>query len=195
MKTLVTLAVLVTLGLAPGLAQEEPTPPPPPETAPPPEPPAEAPPPEWKNKGARRQGEKLAAEFGVTQQAVYDLRASGLGWGEVRHALAISRKSGQPVSEVLKLRDSGLGWGKIAQHYGFKLGDAYRPKGKEGSRKEAAEDVRDAVGERRETPNERAAPKGKERAGERAAERGSRAGERAGGRGAPRGWGRGGSRR
>lgn len=74
MKTIVTLAALVTLGLAPGLAQEPPPPPaqepPPPETAPPSEPPKEAPPPEWKNKGARTQGEKLAAEFGVTQQAV-----------------------------------------------------------------------------------------------------------------------------
>lgn len=191
MKTIVTLAMLATLGLAPGLAQEPPPPPmtdpPPPETAPPSEPPQEAPPPEWKNKGARLQGEKLAAEFGVTQQAVYDLRAGGLGWGEVRHALAISRKSGQPVSEVLKLRDSGLGWGKIAQRYGFTLGEAGRKEGKKGG----SDDTRDAVGERREAPKDPVVPKGTERAGER----GGRAGERAAERGAPRGGGRGGSKR
>jgi hypothetical protein len=194
MKTIVTLAVLVTLGLAPGLAQEEPPPPapPPPETAPPPEPPTETPPPEWKNKGARLQGEKLAAEFGVTQQAVYDLRAGGLGWGEVRHALAIARRADKPVSEVLKLRDSGMGWGKIARHYGFTLGEAGRKEGK--GKTEASDDTRDAVGERREVPKDRAVPKGTERAGERGG-RGSRADERAAGRGAPRGWGRGGSKR
>lgn len=138
MKTYSLLAGLLALGLGPALAQDKAEPAPPPAT--PPEVPATPTPPPlgWKNAGDKKQGEKLAVEFGLPEQAVYELRAKGLGWGEVRHALGIAQKSGQPLSEVLKLRDSGLGWGKIAEHYGFKLGDLARPEEK-AKDKEAAE--------------------------------------------------------
>lgn len=66
----------------------------------------------------------LAAEFKVTAEEVSGLRAKGMGWGEVRHALAISRKAGVPLADVVKLRESGMGWGSISQKYGFKLGEA-----------------------------------------------------------------------
>ncbi|MEK9145451.1 MAG: hypothetical protein AAB339_07575, partial [Elusimicrobiota bacterium] len=79
------------------------------------------------NKGTRKQVDKLTTEFGVSAKEVTDLRARGMGWGEIRHALAISRAAGQPMTEVLKLRDSGMGWGKVAKHYGFKMGDMDRP--------------------------------------------------------------------
>ncbi|MBI5241336.1 MAG: hypothetical protein HY926_12760 [Elusimicrobia bacterium] len=67
---------------------------------------------------------KLASEFGVPAAQVTDLRSQGLGWGEIRNALAISAKAGVPVADVLKLRDSKMGWGAIARKYGFTLGAA-----------------------------------------------------------------------
>lgn len=174
MKTYGILTALLALTLSPGLAQDAPPVPvePPHETPPPP-------PPEpvvWKNKGERKQAELLTAEFAVTERTVADLRAKGLGWGEARHALAISRKSGQPLAEVLKLRDSGLGWGQVAQRYGFKLGDV-------GKAAKAAdrEEKRDAVAERRGETG------AKGRAPERAGEKGGRGGaSRGGGRGGPK---------
>ncbi|HVE12365.1 MAG TPA: hypothetical protein VNI01_03130 [Elusimicrobiota bacterium] len=81
------------------------------------------PPERTENKGTSREVSRIASEFKVTDQQVLDLRKQGLGWGEVRHALAISQKAGVPVGDVMKLRQSGMGWGKIAQNYGFKLGD------------------------------------------------------------------------
>lgn len=175
MKTHWMLPALLAMGLAPtlGLADDEAVKPPPDqpkqETPPKPEPPAQ------ENRGAQKQVDKLTAEFGVSAKEVAGLRAKGLGWGEVRHALAIARKSGQPVSEVMKLRDSGMGWGEIAQHYGFKLGDVSRHamKDKDGDR----DARRDAVGARR--------------GGERGA--GNR-GDRGSGRGGPPAWSRGGGR-
>ena len=75
-------------------------------------------------KGTDKQVDKLAAQFKVPESQITDLRAKGLGWGEISNALAISQKAGAPLADVLKLRDSHMGWGKIAQKYGFKLGDA-----------------------------------------------------------------------
>lgn len=80
-------------------------------------------PPMTENKGTQKQVEKLASRFNVPEKDVLALREKGLGWGEIRHALAISQKAGVPVSDVLKLRDSGMGWGRIARNYGFKLGE------------------------------------------------------------------------
>src|SRR5207247_1341589 len=74
----------------------------------------------------RKDGRKvaeLAERFKVPEQQVSDLRAKGLGWGEVSHALGIAQKAGVPVADVMKLRDSGMGWGRIAKNYGFKMGD------------------------------------------------------------------------
>lgn len=157
MKTTTMLAALLALGLGPVLAADKapdpPAPPPPPQTPPEtPPPPAEPPvPPEWKNRGARKQGQKLAAQLGVTEQAVFDLRAKGLGWGEVRHALAIAQKSGQPLSEVLKLKDSGMGWGQIAQHYGFKLGEVGRAEEKDKDGDEKRDAVAEPSGDKKES--------------------------------------------
>lgn len=83
-----------------------------------PAPAAETEPPE------ERQAAKLAQRFGAKQEEVQALRDKGMGWGEIKHALAISRKADVPVSDVVKMRESGAGWGRIAQQYGFKLGEA-----------------------------------------------------------------------
>lgn len=212
MKTYSVLTALLALGLGPVLAQDEtpkPAPEPPPaETTPPKPPPPDEPPapPDWKNKGGRKQGEKLAAQFGVTQQEVFDLRAKGLGWGEVRHALAIARKADVPVADVLKLRDSGMGWGKISQNYGFKLGEAEHGALKDRDGDEDRDDKRDAVGERKDGDKavERGLNGALNRGGDRGGERGrsverggerGRSGERGGSRGGPPSWSHGGGRR
>jgi hypothetical protein len=81
--------------------------------------------------GQEKQVEKLSAEFGVEKDEVRSLREKGLGWGEVRHALAISRKSGKPVADILKLREGGMGWGEIAKKEGVRLGPDRAGKGAE----------------------------------------------------------------
>lgn len=150
MKTYTMMAAVLALSLTPALAEEA-VPQPPKDT---PNTPKEAQAPDMKNKGTRMQLMRLAAEFNVTEEQVIVLRGRGMGWGDVRHTLVISRAADQPVSEVLKLRDSGMGWGKIAQHYGFKLGEL---NGRALRDDELKDDIRDAVGERRD------AERGKER--------------------------------
>ncbi len=90
MKTAWFAAAVLAAGLAPALAEDAP---PKTETA---EPKQESQQP-VENKGARKQVDRLSAEFGVTEAEVRDLRAKGLGWGEVRHALGIARKAEVPV--------------------------------------------------------------------------------------------------
>ncbi|TBR23512.1 hypothetical protein EPO15_05865 [bacterium] len=110
------------LVLAPAGAKEEP-PRPPQEPVKVETPPAA---PAWKNKAERRRGEKLALEFAVTQAEVFELRAGKLTWLEVRHVLAIARRSGRPTAEVLKTHAAGLDWKKVALFYGFTLAEAER---------------------------------------------------------------------
>ncbi|MBI4349019.1 MAG: hypothetical protein HY553_19430 [Elusimicrobia bacterium] len=69
-----------------------------------------------------RKAAELAGRYGVPLQDVVDMRAKGLGWGEVRHALDISERSGKPLSEIMAQRDSGMGWGEIAKKHGVSLG-------------------------------------------------------------------------
>jgi len=75
----------------------------------------------------------LAAQFNVPEKTVDDLRAKGLGWGEVTIDLAMAQKlsSANPklyptmadaLNKIASLRASGEGWGKIAKDLGFKLG-------------------------------------------------------------------------
>lgn len=81
--------------------------------------------------GQRKQIDKLTSEFGVTKEEVAGLRDKGLGWGEVRHALALSQKTGKPVGEIMKMREDGMGWGEIAKKEGVKLGPDRMGKGTE----------------------------------------------------------------
>lgn len=121
-----------------------------------------------------RKAAELAARYGVTQEEVAALREKGMGWGEIKHALAISEKAGVPLSEVVKLRQDGMGWGQVAQHYGFKLGEAT---GKKGA----------AIEPPREEPPSRDAMRGSGR--QRGAERGRGADREKGRPGVDRGRG------
>jgi len=49
---------------------------------------------------------------------------SGMGYGEVRHALTLSEQNGGDLQSVLDMRESGLGWGEIAHQQGGSLGAA-----------------------------------------------------------------------
>lgn len=71
--------------------------------------------------GQQKQIDKLASEFSVTKEEVTSLRDKGLGWGEVRHALSLSQKTGKPVGDIMKMREDGMGWGAIAKKEGVKL--------------------------------------------------------------------------
>lgn len=81
--------------------------------------------------GQQKQIDQLASEFGVTKEEVSGLRDKGLGWGEVRHALALAQKTGKPVGEIMKMREEGMGWGAIAKKEGVKLGPDRTGKGAE----------------------------------------------------------------
>lgn len=81
--------------------------------------------------GQQKQVDKIAAEFGVAKEEVSGLRDKGLGWGEVRHALSLSQKTGKPVGAILKMREDGMGWGEIAKKEGVKLGPDRMGKGAE----------------------------------------------------------------
>lgn len=77
-------------------------------------------------RGIDKRAAVFAAEFDMEKAEILALRKRVGGWGELRHALEISRRSGRPVSEVLERRESGLGWGRVAASYGFRLGEAYQ---------------------------------------------------------------------
>lgn len=81
--------------------------------------------------GQQKQIDNLASEFGVTKEEVTALRDKGLGWGEVRHALSLSQKTGKPVGEIMMMREEGMGWGAIAKKEGVKLGPDRTGKGAE----------------------------------------------------------------
>lgn len=72
----------------------------------------------------------LARRYGVDETEIDSLRAQGLGWGEVRIALAIADRAKVPVSEVTSRRGSPEGgWGAIARGYGITVGEALRAGG------------------------------------------------------------------
>jgi hypothetical protein len=73
-----------------------------------------------------RRLELVARRFRLPPAEVRLLRARGLEWRDVEHALALSEKTGEPVSELLKLREDGRGWGRIAVERGVRLEDLKR---------------------------------------------------------------------
>jgi len=77
---------------------------------------------EW--KGTKFQFEPGSQPRALTAQDVQDLRAKGLGFGEISTLLALTAKqtSAHPKSlaEILAMRQGHEGWGKIARDLGFK---------------------------------------------------------------------------
>ena len=74
-------------------------------------------------------GEKLATEFGVEYTEIMDWFCQGYGFGEISHAYDISKLKGVTVDEVFEMRASGMGWGKIKQFYGLIGKDAHPKNG------------------------------------------------------------------
>ena len=77
---------------------------------------------EW--KGTKFQFEAGSQPRALTAQDVQDLRAKGLGFGEISTLLALTAKqtSAHPksVDEILAMRQGHEGWGKIARDLGYK---------------------------------------------------------------------------
>ena len=69
---------------------------------------------------------KYAERFGVDKEALADLRARRFGYGEISHALVLSKMTEKPLDEIVAMRDAGKGWGQIADELGVKLGEAKR---------------------------------------------------------------------
>lgn len=99
-----------------------------------------------------RRVRKLAEEYGVKKEDVLGLREKGMGWGEIRHALAISKRSEKPLAEIVALREEGLGWGQIARKHGFSLGEV---SGKGRSREKLRDAPKERGVERRKGPTDR----------------------------------------
>ncbi len=66
----------------------------------------------------------------LTAEDIQNLRAKGLGYGEISILLALTANqpnpaTAKPMSDILALRQSGKGWGEIAPQLGYKnLGSA-----------------------------------------------------------------------
>lgn len=61
----------------------------------------------------------------LTAQDVQDLRAKGLGYGEISILLGLTANqpnpdTAKPLNEVLALRQGGKGWGEVATELGYK---------------------------------------------------------------------------
>lgn len=79
---------------------------------------------EGKTPPATQKARRLAREYDANSADVQALRDRGMGWGEIRRALAISQRSGKPLSEIVELRDAGMGWGEIASRYNVDTDDS-----------------------------------------------------------------------
>lgn len=65
----------------------------------------------------------LSREFGVPVAVLGEQRArTGLGYGGLMIANALSRETGRSFEEIVAMKQSGMGWGRIAQDNGVKLG-------------------------------------------------------------------------
>jgi len=67
--------------------------------------------------------EKYSERFGVDVDTLADLRVKRFGYGEISHALVLSKMTEKPLDEIVAMRDSGKGWGQIADECGVKLGE------------------------------------------------------------------------
>jgi len=70
--------------------------------------------------------EKYTERYGVDKETLADLRARRFGYGEISHALVLSKMTEKPLDEIVAMRQAGKGWGQIADELGVKLGEAKR---------------------------------------------------------------------
>lgn len=63
----------------------------------------------WKHP----EGLRLAARWGVSYNEIMSWFCQGYGFGEIDLAYELASQSGKPVAEVFAMRASGMGWGNI----------------------------------------------------------------------------------
>lgn len=68
----------------------------------------------------------LTASYNVQQSEIQNLRDKGWSWNDIGTALAISKRSGQPLQELVAQKDSGMSWSQVADKNGFKLNEVNR---------------------------------------------------------------------
>jgi hypothetical protein len=68
----------------------------------------------------------LSASYNVQQTDIQSLRDKGWSWNDIGSALAISKRSGQPLQELVAQKDSGMSWSQIADKNGFRLSEVQR---------------------------------------------------------------------
>lgn len=61
------------------------------------------------------EGLRLAARWGVSYNEIMSWFCQGYGFGEIDLAYELAGQSGKPVAEVFAMRASGMGWGNIKQ--------------------------------------------------------------------------------
>jgi hypothetical protein len=83
------------------------TPVPPPTNTPPPPPNPPGPP------NQHPQGLALANKYGVSYEEIMGWNDQGFGFGEIDQAYAMSQETGAPVATIFEMRASGMGWGQI----------------------------------------------------------------------------------
>lgn len=65
----------------------------------------------------------MAQSYNVQEQDIRDLRDKGWSWNEIGSALAVSKRSGKPLPEVVADRDEGRSWPQIAEKNGFRFSE------------------------------------------------------------------------
>jgi hypothetical protein len=81
--------------------------------------------------GAEHVRQKLAEKFDVPEKVIVRLRESGMGYGEIDHALTLADRlpggiKRENVREIVEMRESGMGWGQIAHELDTTMGAAKR---------------------------------------------------------------------
>ncbi len=56
---------------------------------------------------------KLAQRYGVPYTEIMKWFCQHYGFGEIDLAYSLSRQSGKPVQEIFAMKASGMGWGNI----------------------------------------------------------------------------------
>ncbi len=71
--------------------------------------------------------QRIAAVYGSSfadlESLVRQMRADGMGWGEIIMVLQLAMLSGRTVDDIRALRDAGLGYGEIARQLGIHPGE------------------------------------------------------------------------
>jgi len=73
-------------------------------------------------------GEKLAQRYGVSYDDIMGWFCQGFGFGEIDRAYSLSVISGKPVGEIFDMKSSGMGWGEIKKELDPKPKKTKKPK-------------------------------------------------------------------